>query len=493
MTSPSDSADSSPTAKTDLKQRYDLILESVGEGVYGLDLNGHTTFVNSVAAELLGWEMEDLRGKAQHNIIHHSHADGSAYPAHTCPIYAAFTDGSVHQVHDEVFWRKDGTSIFVEYVSTPILDNEGELTGAVVTFRDVTERRKEQNKLRDALAEVERLKDQLQAENRYLRQEIAAGHGWDDMIGKSAVLLKAKHRVEQVAGTDATVLVRGETGVGKERFARAIHDLSKRRKRPLIKLNCAALPSTLIESELFGHEKGAYTGASAQRIGRFELADQGTIFLDEVGELSLDVQAKLLRVLQEGEFERVGGSRTIKADIRIVAATNRDLTKAVWAGDFRDDLYYRLNVFPVEVPPLRDRKDDIPDLVTHFVTKYTAKLGRPIDTIPKEALKALQAYAWPGNIRELENVVERAVILSGDGVLRVDEALDPQPIRSARASGSSDPRTLEDVERDHIRAVLKQSNWRIEGQSGAALILGLHPNTLRSRMKKMGIRKDTAS
>jgi PAS domain S-box-containing protein len=462
------------------------ILDSAGEGIYGLDCQGNTTFVNPAAAMMLGWEPGELLDQPQHRIIHHSPPDGTPYPAAECPIYAAFSDGAVHRVDDEVFWRKDGTSLPVEYVSTPIRDEEGNLSGAVVSFIDITERKRQQEALERALAEVQELKDRLYQENLYLQQEIQVNHNFEEIIGTSDALKKTLSRLEQVAGTDATVLVTGETGVGKELFARAIHHLSPRSERPLVKVNCAALPSTLIESELFGHEKGAFTGATSQRIGRFELAHGGTIFLDEIGELPLELQAKLLRVLQEGELERIGGSRTLAVDVRVIAATNRDLTKAVWTGGFRDDLYYRLNVFPVEIAPLRERKKDIPQLVMHFVRKHAAKLGKEITHIPDHTQAALQRYDWPGNIRELENVIERGVILSGDGTLRVDEALEmhsPEPISAPNR------RALAAVERDHILGVLEQTNWRIEGNGGAAVILGLHPNTLRSRMKKAGIEK----
>ena len=470
----------------ELERRNELILRCSGEGIYGLDARGITTFVNPAAAEMLGWELEELVGRPQHDVIHHTRPDGTAYHAAECPIYAAFSDGAVHRVDDEVFWRKDGTSLAVEYVSTPIRDENGELVGAVVTFRDITERKHQQQALESALHEVEQLKDRLEAENLYLQQEIKVNHDFEEIIGSSGPLKKTLHQIEQVAATDATVLVLGETGVGKELFARAIHNLSPRRGRPLVKVNCAALPASLIESELFGHEKGAFTGATTQRIGRFELADGGTIFLDEIGELPLELQAKLLRVLQEGELERVGGSRTLKVDVRIIAATNRDLTKAVWSGEFRDDLYYRLNVFPVEVPSLRERKQDIPQLVRHFVDKLSAKMGKRIDSVPDHVQVALQRYDWPGNVRELENVIERAIILAQDGILRVDEALETRP---AAPSEAGDRRELRDVERDHIVVILEQTNWRIEGPQGAALILGLHANTLRSRMKKLGIEK----
>jgi len=471
-----------------LERRNEQILRCAGEGIYGLDCEGNTTFVNPAGAAMLGWTPTELMGRSQHALIHHTHADGTAYDRRGCPIYAAFKDGAIRNVTNEVFWRKDGSSFPVEYTSTPIHDEQGRLAGAVVTFRDVTERRAQELALKMAHAEVERLKDLLEAENQYLREELGGGSALERMIGASSTLAKAKKKVAQVAPTDATVLILGETGVGKELFARAIHDLSPRRERALIKLNCAALPSTLIESELFGHEKGSFTGATSQRVGRFELADGGTIFLDEVGEMPLSLQAKLLRVLQEGELERLGGARTIEVDVRVVAATNRDLAKMVSAGDFRDDLYYRLNVFPIPVPPLRERKEDVPALASFFAERASARQGKKLDPLSQTARDALARYPWPGNIRELENVIERAVILATDATLPVEEALDPRPVETASTGTPS--RTLEDVERTHIRGIVEQVGWRIEGDAGAAKILGMHPNTLRSRMKKLGIRRD---
>jgi formate hydrogenlyase transcriptional activator len=290
--------------------------------------------------------------------------------------------------------------------------------------------------------------------------------------------------VEQVAATDATVLILGETGTGKELLARAIHHLSPRRTRPLVKVDCAALPATLIENELFGHERGAFTGASAQRIGRFELADGGTIFLDEIGELPPELQVKLLRVLQEGGFERVGGTRTVHVDVRVIAATNRHLEQAITAGTFRQDLYYRLNVFPLVVPPLRERPEDIPLLVTHFVHKFAVKLGKRIETIPPAVMDVLQAHPWPGNVRELENVLERAVILAQDTSLHLHDVLATRHDAEARIAASL---TLEEVERQHILRVLQETHWTIEGRGGAAVRLGLHPSTLRYRMRQLGI------
>ena len=342
--------------------------------------------------------------------------------------------------------------------------------------------------LADALDEVEALKNQLAAENRYLQDEIKSSHDFDEILGDSEPLRQALHKVRQVADTDATVLLRGETGTGKELFARALHDRSPRRERPLVKVNCAALPPTLIESELFGHEKGSFTGAVARKIGRFELAHRGTLFLDEIGELPQDLQAKLLRVLQEGEIERIGGNTPIAVDVRVIAATHRDLEKAMAEGDFREDLFYRLNVFPIVLPPLRERGGDVPRLVHHFASKYARRFGRAMGAIPSSMMAAFEAYPWPGNVRELENVLERAVILSGDSPLAIDDLIDrgtaaPAPVASALR--------LEDVERDHIRRVLEDTGWKIEGPGGAATTLGLNPSTLRSRMRKLGIERSS--
>ena len=464
-----------------------LILTSAAEGIYGLDLEGRTTFVNPAAAQMLGWQPEDLLGKPQHAIIHHTRSDGSAYDRKDCPIYAAFKDGDIHTVDDEVFWRKDGTSLPVEYTSTPIRAENGSLTGAVVTFRDITQRLQAESDLRDALTEVEQLKDRLQVENTYLQEEIRLEHNFDNIISSSESFKAVLKSVEQVASTEATVLILGETGTGKELIARAVHTISLRQSRPLVKVNCAALPENLIESELFGHEKGAFTGALSRRVGRFELADQGTIFLDEIGDLPLELQAKLLRVLQEGEIERLGGTETIQVDVRVIAATNRDIASASKVGEFREDLFYRLNVFPIALPPLRERSEDIPLLVRHFAKKIRAKIGKKVSTIPQAVMTKLQAYDYPGNIRELENIVERAMIVANDQTLQLDQSLE---LRLAGPAAAANPdETLEGVERRHIETVLDAVNWRIEGPKGAALRLGLNPNTLRSRMRRLGIER----
>ena len=334
-------------------------------------------------------------------------------------------------------------------------------------------------------AEVEQLTNRLQAENVYLLEEIKLEHHFDEIIGESQAMKAVLKKVEQVAPTDSTVLLLGETGTGKELIARAVHDLSPRRARPLVRVNCGAIPANLVESELFGHEKGSFTGAIAKRIGRFELADGGTIFLDEVGELPLDAQVKLLRVLQEREFERIGSGRSTKVDIRVIAATNRDLNAAVKAGSFRSDLLYRLNVFPIDLPPLRNRASDIPLFVRAFAGRFSKKFGKQLDQIPQDTMDRLMRYAWPGNVRELENVIERAAILSPGPLLKIDNSLFPSnPVSDPAASD-----TLQDVERSHIIRILQDMNWVIEGKQGAATRLGLHPNTLRSRMQKLGIKK----
>ena len=349
----------------------------------------------------------------------------------------------------------------------------------------VKERTEAAEALQKALSEVEQLKNRLHAENVYLQAEIKLEHNFTDIISRSAALKKILSKVEQVAATDATVLILGESGTGKELLARAVHNLSPRRDRPLVKVNCAALPANLIESELFGHEKGAFTGAIARKIGRFELANGGTIFLDEIGELPLELQAKLLRILQDGEFERVGGQQTLKVDTRVIAATNRDLKAEIQHGRFREDLYYRLYVFPITIPPLRERKEDIPLLVNHFVKKYSARTGKKIESVSQHIIDTLGAYPWPGNVRELENVIERAVIVSQGKQLKLDDWL-PQPVGEL-----DEPTTLglEDMERSHILKVLEQTAWRISGEKGAARILNINASTLRSKMEKLGIKR----
>jgi formate hydrogenlyase transcriptional activator len=337
------------------------------------------------------------------------------------------------------------------------------------------------------LGELERHKQRLQVENEYFQEQIRADHGFSEIVGGSPALRSVLRQVRQVAAADTTVLLLGETGTGKELIARAIHEASERKDRPLIKVNCAAISPSLVESELFGHEKGAFTGALQRRIGRFELAHKGTLFLDEVGELPLDVQVKLLRALPEQEFERVGGGTTIRTDARLVAATNRDLEAEVAAGRFRADLYYRLNVFPVRVPSLRERAGDIPMLVRHFLAQFQRKLAKPLTGVTEEGMARLQRYGWPGNIRELQNVLERACVLATRPVVDIPESLTSggEPARAGQGAMS----TLEEVERQHILRALGQTGSVIHGPKGAAVLLGINPNTLRSRMEKLGIDK----
>jgi formate hydrogenlyase transcriptional activator len=337
--------------------------------------------------------------------------------------------------------------------------------------------------LKSRLQEIESLKERLLAENTYLQEEIRLTHNFDEIVTRSKAFQRVLQQIEQVASTDATVLIQGESGTGKELIARAIHNISGRSRKPLVKVNCATLPANLIESELFGHEKGAFTGALERKTGRFEWADGGTIFLDEIGELPVELQAKLLRVLQEGEFERLGNPRTIRVNVRVIAATNRNLEQAIGKKEFREDLYYRLNVFPVVCPPLRDRKEDIPLLVKHFCQKHENKIGKKISHIPARVMEALVAYDWPGNIRELENIIERALILSRNGALESGEWLPAE----RKLTGTAALRKLEDVEKDHILNVLKKTGWKVSGEKGAARILGLNATTLEARMKKLGI------
>jgi formate hydrogenlyase transcriptional activator len=334
-----------------------------------------------------------------------------------------------------------------------------------------------------AFSEIEDLKEQLAQEKLYLEDEIRTEHNFEEIVGDSPVLKRVLRQIETVAPTDAAVLVEGETGTGKEVFARAIHNLSRRRDRTFVKINCAAIPLGLLESELFGHEKGAFTGALAARPGRFELAHQGTLFLDEVGDIPLELQPKLLRALQEQEFERLGGTRTLRVDVRLIAATNRNLEQMVAEGKFRSDLFYRLHVFPLQAPPLRERAEDIPLLVRYFVQKYALRMERRIESVPAEALRALAEYSWPGNIRELENFIERAVILSRGPVLNISIG----DLRRPSDMHVSAPSTLEAAERDHILRVLAEAEWVVGGPKGAAARLGLKRTTLQSKMKKLGI------
>jgi PAS domain S-box-containing protein len=401
-------------------------------------------------------------------------------------VERALNDNEPYDIEHRIVQRKGDIRVVNERAEVTFNAN-GRAIRMIGTVQDITERKQAEEALRSALNEVEKLKSRLQAENIYLQEEIKTDHNFDDIITRNEKLKAVLKTVEQVASTNTNVLLTGETGTGKELVARAIHNISDRRDRPLVKVNCAALPANLVESELFGHERGAFTGALSRRIGRFELADKGTIFLDEVGDLPLDLQSKLLRVLQEGEFERLGSPATIKVDVRVITATNRDLKEEIRNNSFREDLYYRLNVFPIEIPPLRERKDDIFLLAKHFTMKFSARIARQIETIPDKVMDDLQAYSWPGNVRELENVIERAVILSPDKTLRVTDL----PSSSSAYSGKkqTDGENLAEVAKNHILRILNECNWTIEGARGAARRLDIPASTLRDRMKKLGIRK----
>ncbi len=353
-----------------------------------------------------------------------------------------------------------------------------ELLGKI--FTNTLVRKNAQEQLMKSYEDIQSLKERLQVEADYLRSEINVNYQYDDVIGESEAILKVLEQVEQVAGTGASVLITGETGTGKELIARAIHNLSPRKSRTMVKVNCASLPPTLIESELFGREKGAYTGALTKQIGRFEVADGSTILLDEIGELTMELQAKLLRVLQEGELERLGSPNTIKVNVRVIAATNRNLAEAVQQGKFREDLYYRLNVFPIKVPPLRNRRKDIPLLVMTFLSEFKHAMGKNIDRIPKQTMELLVRYHWPGNIRELRNMIEHAVIITTGNVLRV-------PFPQETTSTTSKTLTLDEAEAQHIKEVLEMADGRVKGPHGAAKILGLKPSTLYNKMNRLGI------
>lgn len=494
-----------------LQQRYFKLLESMSEGVYGLDADGLCSFVNPAAERITGWASDDILGKNIHQFHHHSHADGSPYPDYDCPIYKTRLTGESSHCEHEVFWRKDGSSFPVEYSSTPI-EEDGERLGVVVVFKDISERLTQQQKLETALQQVEQLKEQLLAENQLLKQAIEkqAKH---DIIGQSDIMAALLARIDQVGPTQACVLIQGESGTGKELIAQALHQASQRKDKPLVKINCGAIAENLIESELFGHEKGAFTGATQRRLGRFEIADGGTLFLDEIGELTPAVQVKLLRVLQEQEFERVGSSQTIKVDVRIIAATNRNLPKLVEQGQFRADLFYRINVFPLWVPALRQRASDIPLLAHYFLTRIQRHIGRTPSGIEPQSLQQMMSYSWPGNVRELYNIIERSLILhSGNGLLQVqleaeiqtglnseNHLVQHEQANHTKIDNSEPPAalsndnvslTMAEAERQHIQQAIKRCQGKLSGENGAAKVLDLPVSTLRSRMKKLGLTRN---
>jgi formate hydrogenlyase transcriptional activator len=451
--------------------------------------------VNQKLCEMLGYPMAELNGKSWVDV---SHPDDVAENVRLLEqTLSGQTEG---YSMDKRFIHRDGHVVYASISARCVRHADRSVDNLVLIIQDITERKRAEEKLEKALAEVQLLKDRLHDENIYLREEIRVARDFGEIVGRSASLQRVLRLAEQVAPLDTTVLLLGETGTGKELLAHAIHKSSTRNTRPLVMVNCATLPTQLIESELFGHEKGAFTGALARRAGRFEIANGGTIFLDEVGELPLELQTKLLRVLQEGEFEHLGSSRTMRVDVRVIAATNRNLEDAVREGLFRSDLFYRLNIFPLTLPPLRERPEDLPMLVMHFVKQLSIKLGKEIEAIPQDTMAALQAYPWPGNIRELRNVIERAAIITQGPKLRLLDSLEYLPLREQgplqtivqQVSQPAEPVAGDSLEESQYKLILhtlEKTYWRVEGPDGAAALLKVHPNTLRSRMRKLGITK----
>lgn len=493
-----------------------LILESMGEGLLGIDKQGLITFINPAGANITGWLEEEITGKDFHNLLMHTNIKGKRNPVEQNKICNTLQDQMVRHCDNDIFWNKNGESFPVEYTVTAI-DGEIDVSSVCVVFKNIQERKKREESLQQALTTVEKLKEKLQEENSslraessYLQEEIRSEQNFGEIIGQSSALKKTMDEVMQVAQTDTSVLIYGESGTGKESIARAVHQFSQRKDRPLIKVNCGAIAESLVESELFGHVKGAFTSAINDRTGHFELADKGTIFLDEVAELSMEIQVKLLRVLQEQEIQRVGSGEVIPVDVRIIAATNQDLKKMVEQDRFRMDLYYRLNVFPITVPALRDRKSDIPLLIAKFIENLTIKLAKPLIGVSPESMELLLDYHWPGNIRELQNVIERSAILSHSELIEVDDALIPIDMKQADkaeivnndlpsaennltqdsvAISKAHYKTLSENEKQYIISVLNDHHWLVGGKKGVAEILDIPASTLRSRMKKLGIER----
>jgi len=504
------------------RNAYAELYDFAPAGYFSFDQQGLIRSVNLTGAQLLGLEREHLQGKPMSRWI--ADADGrKLFSKHcaevlrreeddTCEIWLQKSDGIKFFARLRSIARDPviGTHGVIRSIITDVteqaqmkiaLQNAHDELEQKITKRtrellmtnerlvqEIAVRKDTEESLRLAFMEIKLLQDRLLAENIYLQHEAARKFNFGEIIGQSSAIAQVFDKIEQIASQNTTVLLQGETGCGKGVVARAIHARSARKDRPMVTINCTALPANLIESELFGREKGAFTGASARQMGRFELADGGTIFLDEIGEMPMELQCKLLRVIQDGEFERLGSPRTIKVDVRIIAASNRKLEEEIKKGSFREDLYYRLNVFPITIPPLRARKDDIRLLVNFFVAKFNKKIGKKIETIPKEALEALENYDWPGNVRELESVIERATIISNGPSLRILDQFNTS-LKTSETSGA-DLKALVDLERDHILNVLQKTNWRVEGKNGAAAILDINPSTLRARMRKFGINRN---
>lgn len=457
---------------------FGITANTATDMVFWVDSEANILFANKTASTELGYSNEELlQGDIFRFIGSYTKKD---WPTRWEKI-KELKNGLFEGLH-----RRKNKSVFPVEVSAAFCQH-GAQEIMCVYARNITDRKQKENRLEIALDNIKRLKEEFETENTILKEEIQEEKSFSNIISKSKNYRKVLEQVEQVADTEATVLILGETGTGKELLARAIHQLSEREDRPMVKINCGALPANLIESELFGHEKGAFTGAYQQKKGKFEIADKGTIFLDEMGELPLDLQVQLLRVLQEGEFERVGGNETIKVSVRVIAATNRDLEKQVASGKFREDLFYRLNVFPIINIPLRERMDDVPLLIKHFVNRFSEKMSKRIEKIPADLMAKLMTYDFPGNIRELENMIERSVILSKGNSLKIDSMIFKDKEKTANNGRF---RTLEEMQRDHILDALRRTGGRVSGNEGAANMLKINDKTLVSRMKKLGIEKE---
>ena len=473
------------------------------DGIAVADMDGFNQFVNPAWAQTHGYTVEEMLGASLYDFHPEEQLQNKVIPFFNKVLkHGSNRDESEHT-------KKDGTIFSTWMMANIIKDDEEHAIGIVGTVRDISKLKQAEKELQQyqdhlenlveertlklttvnkqlssALSEIQIMKEQLETENVNLREEIRLEHNYKEIIGQSDPLKNVLYRTEEVAQTDSTVLILGQTGTGKELVARAIHNNSSRKSRPLIKVDCAALPANLIESEIFGHEKGAFSGAIQQRKGRFEVANGSTLFLDEIGELAPELQSKLLRVLEYGEFERLGSSKTIHTDVRVIAATNRNLKEEVEKGRFREDLWYRLNVYLITMPALKERADDIPLLVEWFVARNSRKLGKKVKTIPQKTMDALQNYHWPGNIRELANVLESAMISSRNGILRIPD----MPV-TGKQSSENRILNMAEMEKEHIIKAIEACRWKIEGKNGAAALLGLNPGTLRGRMRKLDIQR----
>lgn len=472
----------------EVERQNQLILNAAGEGIYGVNAEGKTTFVNRAAQEMLGWSSEDLLGHDIHSKIHHQHLNGDAYHAHDCPIYRSFRFEQVHRIEDEVFWRKDGKPIQVEYVSTPIYDQQV-LAGAVVIFRDITERKESERKLREAMDQVADLRDRLEQENAYLQEAITRERAHHDIIGDSLPTRQLLTKIDLVGPTDATVLITGEAGTGKALVANAIHKASARQSRPLIHFSCGSVAADALEGELFGQVRGGYQNGLRDKPGKLELAHGGTLFLDDIEELPLELQGRLLEALRSRSVTRLGDTRGRDIDLRVIAATSKDLERAVAANRLREDLYLTLNVFPITCHPLRARKEDIPDLTLHLLAMASKRLNRPLPTVTEGIIQRLSAYDWPGNVRELGNVIERGVIVSNGGKLIVELGDGLPPERSAITPTKTE-QEMQSEFRSNLLNCLKEAHGKVAGPGGAAQLLGVPAPTFYSRLKRYGVSKN---